>query len=239
MKDKVSRLSGQYLTALRRHLKAGVKPNSRPAIRLGHQAVALGLETLELARIHEQALAALVTPGASPRSSGAMVQRARAFFEEAVAPIEETHRTALKADVDLRQLNQTLHRRTLESSASARHLRQGISRRRAAEQALKKSGAQRTKLLEESRRLQQHSRHLTREILLAQEDEWHKLSHQLHDEIVQILVGINVRLLTLKKAAKANSGCLKKEIASTQQLVRQSVRTIHRFAREFGLPHET
>ena len=101
------------------------------------------------------------------------------------------------------------------------------------------SGKQRTELLEESRRLQQHSRHLTHEILSAQEDEWRKISRQLHDEIAQILLGINVRLLTLKKAAKANTGSLKKEIASTQRLVEKSVRTINQFAHEVGLHHET
>ena len=42
-----------------------------------------------------------------------------------------------------------------------------------------------------------------------------------------------------KEAAKANTGSLKKEIASTQRLVKQSVKTINRFAREFGLQHET
>jgi signal transduction histidine kinase len=238
MKDKLSRLSEQYLAALHKHLKSSPAASSPPAIRLGRQAVALGLETLDLARIHEQALTTLVAPGGSARTRERTIQRAKTFFAEAVAPIEKTHRAALKADFHFKQLNQTLRQRAVESSDSARHLKQGILQRQAAEAALKQSGRHRAKLLAESRRLQQHSRHLTHEILSAQEAEWHKISHQLHDEIAQILLGINVRLLTLKKAARANTGSLKKEIASTQRLVRQSVRTINQFAYEVGLHHE-
>ena len=239
MKGKLSRLSEQYLAALRQHLKSGPKANSPPAIRLGRQAVALGLETLALARIHEQALTTLVAPGSSARTREKTIQCAKTFFAEAVAPIEKTHRAALEAGIRENQLNRTLRQRAVESSASARHLKQGILQRQAAEAALKKSGNHRAKLLEESRRLQQHSRHLTHDVLSAQEDEWRKTSRQLHDEIAQILLGIHVRLLTLKKSAKANTGSLKKEIASTQWLVKQSVQTINQFAHEVGLHHET
>jgi signal transduction histidine kinase len=118
-------------------------------------------------------------------------------------------------------------------------LKRGIVRRRAADQALKRSGKHGVKLLAESRRLREHLRHLTHEILSAQEDERQKISRQLHDEIAQTLLGINVRLLTLKNAAQANAAGLKKEIASTQRLVKQSVLTINQFAHEFGLHHET
>jgi signal transduction histidine kinase len=238
MKDRLSRLSERYLLALRQHLKPGAQTRPPPAIRLGRQAVALGLETLDLARIHEQALTTLVRLGGAPKPSGGMLKRARVFFADAITPIEKTHRAALRAGIRERQLHRTLRQRTVESSASARHLKQGIAQRQAAAAALKKSGQQRTKLLAESRRLQQHSRHLTHEILSAQENEWQKISRQLHDEIAQILLGINVRLLTLKKAARANTGGLKKEIASTQRLVKQSVRTINQFAHEVGLSHE-
>jgi signal transduction histidine kinase len=239
MNANLNRLSGQYLAALRKHLKAGPKASSQPAIRLGRQAVALGLETLHLARIHEQALTSLVSPGGSSASREGMIKRARAFFAEAIAPIEKTHPAALKAGVHLNQLNQTLRQRTVESSASALHLKRGIVQRQAAEQALKKSGKHRTELLEESRRLQKHLRHLTRELLSAQEDEWQKTSHQLHDEIAQTLLGINVWLLTLKKAANADTQGLEKEITSTQRLVRQAVRAIDRLAHEFALHHAT
>ena len=108
-----------------------------PAARvLGRQAAALGLETLDLARIHEQALAALEASS----SRDGIIKRAEIFFAEAITPIEETHRAALKANVRLNQLHQTLGRRTADLAASNRSLKQGIVQRKTVEQALKKSG---------------------------------------------------------------------------------------------------
>jgi hypothetical protein len=44
--------------------------------------------------------------------------------------------------------------------------------------------------------------------------------------------------LTVKRAAGRNVKSLQKEIANTQRLVDMSVRTIERFAREYGKHHE-
>ena len=93
--------------------------------------------------------------------------------------------------------------------------------------------------MKESRRLQTHLQCLTHQILSAQEDKRTKISRDLHDEIAQTLLGINVRLLTLKREAAINAHGLKNEIASTQQLVDNSVKEIQRFAREFGIHKRT
>ena len=232
MKAKVSRLSEQYLAALRQHLKSDSKPGSQPAIRLGRQAVALGLEALELARMHEQALTTLVAPGGSVRTSKGILQRAKIFLAAAIAPIEQTQRAALVADARMNQLNQTLRQRAQELTASTRHLQQGVLQHQAAEKALQKSGEHRTQLLAKSHRLQTRLRRLAHRVLSAQEQERQRISHQLQDDIAQTLLGLKVRLLTLKQAADGDRANLKKEIASTQRLVKQSVRTINQFARE-------
>ena len=115
-------------------------------------------------------------------------------------------------------------------AASNRLLRLGIAQRKTAEASLKKSRERYQTLLDESLALEGHFRHLTHQLLLAQEAERKKLSRDLRDEIAQTLLGINVRLLGLKKAAKGNRAELKKEIANTQRLVQQSVQSINRFA---------
>ena len=130
-------------------------------------------------------------------------------------------------------------RRTADLAASRRSLKQGIVRRKTVEQALKKSVEHSRKLLKESRDLQKHLQRLTHQILSAQENKRKRISRDLHDEIAQTLLGINVRLLTLKKEAANDASGLKKEIASTQQLVDKSVKSIKRFAREFGIHHRT
>jgi len=163
----------------------------------------------------------------------------RFFFAEAITPIEETHRAALKANVRLNRLNKTLGRRTADLAASRRSLKLGIVQRKTVEQALKKSAEHSRKLLEESRDLEKRLQRLTHQILLAQEDKRKKISRGLHDEIAQTLLGINVRLLTLRREAVINAGGLKNEIANTQRLVDKSVKNIKRFAREFGIHHRT
>jgi len=76
------------------------------------RTLAIGLETLDLAKIHEQALIALVSPSYSPGTSDGMIKRAQAFSIKAVTPIEKTHQTTMEANVRLSQLNERLHRRT-------------------------------------------------------------------------------------------------------------------------------
>lgn len=232
-------MSAQYLATLRRHLTPGAKARVLRAAGLGHQAVALGLETLDLALIHERALSALTSSAIASRTREGMIDRARVFFADAVAPIERTHRTAREIDVRVNQLEQKLRMRTVESCASARRLKRGIQQRRAAEAALKQSTHHRAELLAESRRLQNRLRHLTHEILAAQENGRQKLSRQLRDDIVQLLLAINIRLLTLKQAAGTNTTSLKNEIANTRRLVRQSAHVISGFAQEFVLHHES
>jgi signal transduction histidine kinase len=192
--------------------------------------VASGLETLDLARIHVAALASLEASS----SQDGIIKRAENFFSEAITPIEKTHRAAQEASGHLNQLTKTLGRRTVELAASGRHLKRGIVRRKAAEQALKKSGKHRANLLEQSRLLQEHLRQMTRQILLAQENKRTKISRELHDEIAQTLLGINVRLVTLKKEAATNAKGLKKEIANTRRLVEKSRITLRRFVGELG-----
>jgi signal transduction histidine kinase len=194
----------------------------------------LGLQTLDVARIHSQALARLE---ASSQHDG-IIKRAELFFAEAITPIEKTHRAALRADEHLKRVSQTLNRRTLALSASHRSLKRSIARRQAIEKALAKSGGQSKTLLEASRRLQEHLRHLTHRILSAQEHKRKKMSRDLQDEIAQTLLGINVRLLTLKTDAAASAEGFKKEIASTQRLVDKAGKSIKRFARDLGKNHE-
>lgn len=228
MKRQLIELSRRYASGLREYLRKGPKASLLPARRLGGLAVGLGLETLDLARIHEEVIATVRTSG----SPDAQVKRANIFFAEAIIPIENTHTAAVKADAHLKQVNKVLDRRTTVLAASRRSLKDSIVRRKAVEEALTKSGGHSEKLLEESRCLQKHLRHLTHKILTAQENKRKKISRDLQDEIAQTLLGINVRLLTLKKEADANARGFKKDIASTQRLVDKAAKTIKRYARE-------
>lgn len=229
MKQELISFSQRYEDAWRRHLKQRGRASLRPALALGRRAVALGLETLELARIHDRAVANVE----APRPGKFMGKRAADFFDEAITAIVETHRAARHSREGLNRLNGMLGRRTVRLATANRKLQQGIARRKTAESALKKSGQDYSKLLKNSLQLQEKLRQLTHQLLAAQEEERGKISRELQDDIAQTLLGINVRLLSLKREARSNTRGLRDGIARTQRLVEKSAKTVRRVARKY------
>lgn len=117
-------------------------------------------------------------------------------------------------------------------SAVLQKLKQAVFQRKAVEKKLKTSERHHQRLLEEARNMQEHLRHLSRQIILTQEEERKEISRELHDEIAQTLSGINVHLAALKIADDMNAKGLKKKIIRTQRIVEKSVNIVHRFARD-------
>src|SRR5271154_4684493 len=85
-----------------------------------------------------------------------------------------------------------------ELAAANLRLEREIVQRKVAEELLKKSERHYVQLLAQSGRMQEQLRHLSHQILLAQEEERKQISRELHDEIAQTLAGINVYLAALK-----------------------------------------
>lgn len=208
LNKKTINWSGRYLEALRARLRRGSGRAPRAAGKLGGEAVALGLETLDLARIHEEALMALTPADCSARELGQIRRRSSLFFLETLTPVEESNR----------------------------HLKREILRRERAEAALIKSEQHYRGLLKQSLVMEQRLRLLSHRILSAQEEERKKISRELHDQIAQMLAGINVHLATFKGAAAISTVGLNRKIRNTQRMVEKSVRTVHRFARELRPP---
>jgi len=155
-----------------------------------------------------------------------------------VIPHRQTHENAEALGRRTRhdRMKPSLIRRTAELAASNRQLQQGVLQRKLMADDFAQRGRHRQKSLEESLARQKRLRQWTHGVLAAQEDERKSISHELHDEIVQTLLGVQVRLLTLKTAAHGKAGNLTKEIASAQRLVVTSLQAINRFARELGAP---
>lgn len=232
MKCNLTSWSRQYRAALQKHLHRGGQTSYQPARGFGRRAVTMGLQTLDLARMHERALITLVLPTYSPGTRETMVRRAGAFFAEAITPIEATHRIAKEANIQMAQLNRTLRARSTDLSASNRRLKKEIAQRRLAEKSLQQSEQHYGQLLEQSRGMQEQLRLLSRQLLSAQEEERKKISRELHDVIAQTLTTINVQLAALKREATLDAEGLERSIGHTQQLVQESVEIVHRFARE-------
>jgi len=229
MKQKFYKL---YQAALLTYLKQGSAGRLEPALGMGAQAMSASLQTLDMAKFHEEILVAQVLPAHSPSQRPALIRRAGVFFAAAITPIEKTHSSAREATAHLKRFIEMLSQRTVELAASNLELNMEIAQRKVAEDALKKSKLHYSQLLERSDRLQAELRRLSRQILSVQEDERKRISLELHDVIAQTLTGINVRLATLKKEASLNKKGLDRNITLTQRLVEKSVNIVHEFARE-------
>lgn len=135
-------------------------------------------------------------------------------------------------DITERKQAEAKQRRLEVLAASNRKLKQEIARRQAVEESLKQTQGQQSRLLEQSRQMQEQLRHLSHQLLSAQEDERKRISRELHDVIAQTLTSINLRLATLKKEFTLSPKGMERSIARTQELVAHSVDIVHRFARE-------
>ena len=134
--------------------------------------------------------------------------------------------TALKASEEAQRRLEVLGVANLE-------LRREIAQRQTVEESLRRSEQEQGVLLERSEYMQEQLRHLSRQVLQAQEEERKRISRELHDVIAQTLTGINnIRLANLKKEAGISSGDFGRSLTRTQELVEKSVNLVHRFARE-------
>jgi PAS domain S-box-containing protein len=135
-------------------------------------------------------------------------------------------------DITARKQVEEAQRRLENLADTNLGLNREIVRRQTVEQNLKKSEQNQGRLLEQARHMQGQLRHLSHQILQAQEEERLRISRDLHDEIAQTLVGINVQLATLTREAEGGPKGLQQKIARTQQMVEKSVEKVHQFARK-------
>ena len=122
------------------------------------------------------------------------------------------------------QLAGLVTERTLELTATNQRLEASI-------ESIKQGKEEYRQLFLEGQTMQGKLSQLTRQIITAQEEERKEISRELHDEVVQTLVGINVELAALNKGNSVGVLHLKQKIAHTQRIVENSVNAVHRFAR--------
>jgi len=225
MKNVRTRLSVRYLKALRTHLGQKGLRHGGQAQDLGRAALAGDLATLDLAIIHENAVATLALSRDFSDSHNGSLKRAGWFFTQALLPLEVAQRTT-------RETNRHLQQHAAALARGNRLLQREISRRQAGEKVIRNGKDKYRKLFLDSLVMQKKLRQLTRQILTAQEDERKEISRELHDEVMQTLVGINVELSALGRGASVGLDALKEKIAHTRLMVENSMSAVHKFARE-------
>jgi PAS domain S-box-containing protein len=139
---------------------------------------------------------------------------------------------AFFTDITERKNAEETKRRVAQLATANREANRDIARRRVVEATLRKSDDRQRGMLAESRQLHDQLKLLARQIITAQEDERKRISRDLHDDVLQTLVGINVALATLTKGAASRSSGLQAKITRTRRLVKKSVEAVHQFARD-------
>jgi signal transduction histidine kinase len=212
----------RYRTALRQFLRQGPRASASAAERLGVQAADFGLETLDVAGVHEQALITVAPPEEAVGNAGRKRREwADIFFKETIVPIEATHRAARMAESRIDRLTRTLRQRGAEASASNEQLEQAIAQREAAEAKTREREARQKELLAEAQRMQQRLRHRMRDILSEQEGERQQIGADLRDEIAQALVAIDISLLALNTSGRVNTDEIDKSIAEARRILKE------------------
>jgi signal transduction histidine kinase len=218
MDDSVAKFSRNYREVLRRYLVQPEEAVLNHAYELGRQAIGRGLGVLNVVRVHQEAVTWCLKSLDRPDRSNQPVKLAEVFLLESLSPFEATHRGFQDANLQLNQLIAILERRNEELGRVNRQLEVEVVERQLSEKALRRS--------------EEDLRQLSNKVLNVQEEERTRISRELHDEVGQALTAINVNLAVLKKNELAASRSASRKISDTQDLLRQTMDTVHHFARE-------
>jgi signal transduction histidine kinase len=218
--------AGSYLEAVSGYL-GGLDMSAAQVSDLAERFHQLGLDLLDLARIHHEAVReCLATAIRAPASASGddLVARGKVFFAKVAAATSSDLTTGARVESLARQLG--------ELALANRELREEVNRRKVIEDSLRHREKAASEMLEKSREMQEEWRLLSRRLLAVQEDEQKLISRELHDVIAQTMTGINVRLAVLRSQATANAIELHRKIAEAEKLAEKSVEIVHQFASE-------
>ena len=95
------------------------------------------------------------------------------------------------------------------------------------------------KLLREAVRFQERLQALVHRLIATDEEHRMQVGLKRQEEIVQNLISVQLQITALDMELSKGTVEFKKEIASTQRMVRQSVKTVNKLARGSGTVHET
>ncbi|HEY5910560.1 MAG TPA: histidine kinase [Verrucomicrobiae bacterium] len=236
MNSRLRQWSRRYAACLRRYVAQGQEAVLQEAYELGREASTRGVGVLEMARIHQRALAACLVAARQVEAKVRVLRAAETFFMETLAPFEAAHRGFLKANLELQDANQALEAGNRELERTNRQLEREVAARARSQSALLQSEEHFRELFHEAERMQESLRQLSNKILHVQEEERKRVSRELHDEVGQALTAISTSLEMLRRDAAAGPQSLLGKIADAQNLLAQTMDAVHRFAQELRPP---
>ncbi|HLP07556.1 MAG TPA: sensor histidine kinase [Opitutaceae bacterium] len=228
MSKKADQFDERYFVALQRHV-GRTRGGASGGRALGRAALAEGVDAGSIARAHSRALERLRPKSAGPNAAS---RRSEPFLSSVLRPLEAAYQALRGRAGREGDLATSLQRATGKLADAEVGLRREKTRTGRAHADLARAVLLQRQLLARSRVSQEQLRRMTRRVLSVQEEERKRISRELHDEIAQILTGINVQLAILKQASSAEDRKLRQRIARAQRFLEKSVTAVHRFARE-------
>jgi signal transduction histidine kinase len=170
-------LSHRYEEALETYLTSEDETGLWRAYALGREALQSGLGLLDLVLLHRRALdGKLEDPAIPPHAIGLDADGAADFLLEALAPYEMAQRVLAVGSDDL-----------LRRAERARRVSTGLQR------ALGRA-------LGAVERLEQERRRLSADLVDAEEKERQRIAGEVHDDSLQVLSALDMRIQTLARA---------------------------------------
>jgi signal transduction histidine kinase len=224
-----------YQDALLSHLaqKSRSQPDPQVVGKILKEVLSGGISMRNFTKLHEHLLVTVILANLPTQKQTSLIRHAGNFFAATITAVgaakgnEGARESAL-----LKKTIKTLSVRTVELANTNRKLALEISQRKKAETKARKSERKLLESLEKSETLKEQLRNLSRQILIVQEEERKNISRELHDVVAQALLGINVRLATLKAKAGIDSKGLLRNITLTQKMVKESVDIVHQYVCE-------
>jgi signal transduction histidine kinase len=237
MDEYINQFRADYEAKLRRYLNSQGEDGLEEANQCGRRALGLQIGLLELAKAHEDTLTGLAFGLNDCSGREKVLNYAGEFLREALSPFEAVQRGFRETRAKYAELNQQLAKRNLELAETNHKLEAEAANRKSTERALRGSEEHYRQLFQEARAMQENLRSLSHRVLQAQEEERKRISRELHDEVGQSLTAINVNLTVLHQSREFKTHKGSKRLVDTQQIVRETMDTVHRFSKELRPPH--
>jgi signal transduction histidine kinase len=210
MAPQTREVARDYAENLGRHLADPGEDSLSSAYDIGRAALSSGIGILDIVTAHREALGGFTSAAASKEEVVAMGRAAMSFLLETLGPFEMALGGFLEANDNLKAMNTHLEdlvdQRTVELRTS----------------------------VDDLRRLDEQRRRLLHQLTRAQEDERRVIANAFHDDAIQVMTAVAMRIGSLRM--RADDPELLELLRPLEETLREAITRSRRFLFELRPP---